>query len=30
MCICPANCGGACTGTTTCNIATCACDPGIG
>ena len=30
MCICPQNCGGVCTGNTTCNAVTCACDPGIG
>jgi hypothetical protein len=29
-CYCPMNCGGACTGNSTCNPTTCGCDPGIG
>jgi hypothetical protein len=30
MCVCPPMCGNVCTGNTTCNMDTCACDPGIG
>jgi len=30
MCVCPSNCGGACTGTTVCEPISCTCVPGIG